>query len=302
MKEKEILIGLLSKAYNLDPERIAELLYKKDDDGQATEEVAETALQSLLDLDVQRARKLKEDAKKRFDDGHKKGTSETASKWEKMLREKFAVDGEGESILEALAEKLEKNPGKGDLTDDAIKRHKLYRELELAAQKREEDALRAGEEKLKTYQLENTKAARRQLAESKAKDILLSLKPVLEDDATIADTRIRDFLRDLSEFEFDENLNPLKNGESHKNEHGHLVAFDQLAKEIAARRFKFQVQDPKGNGGNKNEPGKQPATPWNGQVPRNETELWQAYNTAPDGTARKAIMDAWEQANGAIVV
>ena len=52
-----------------------------------------------------------------------------------MLR-KIRGRRRGESILEALAEKLEKNPGKGDLTDDAIKQHKLYQELELAAQKR----------------------------------------------------------------------------------------------------------------------------------------------------------------------
>jgi predicted transcriptional regulator len=77
---KDILTGLLSKAYNLDTERIAELLYKKADDGTLTEEVAEDALQALINIDVQRAAKLKEDAKKRFDDGHKKGTSETATK------------------------------------------------------------------------------------------------------------------------------------------------------------------------------------------------------------------------------
>ena len=140
MNEKEILIALMSKAYNMDNERVAEVLYKKTDDGKATEELSESALQSLLDIDVQRAAKLKEDAKKRFDDGHKKGTSETASKWEKMLREKFAVDGEGESILEALAEKIEKGGNGGELADDAVKRHKLFRELELAAQQREEAA------------------------------------------------------------------------------------------------------------------------------------------------------------------
>ncbi len=301
MNEKEILIALMSKAYNMDNERVAEVLYKKTDDGKATEELSESALQSLLDIDVQRAAKLKEDAKKRFDDGHKKGTSETASKWEKMLREKFAVDGEGESILEALAEKIEKGGKGGELADDAVKRHKLFRELELAAQQREEAARKEGLEALEAYKSETSKGMRRSQAEAKAREILLAQKPVLEDDPNIAETRIRDFLRDLGEFDFDENLNPLKGGESYKNQHGHIVQFESLAKEIAARRFKFQVSDPKGNGGNKNEPGggggNKPAG-----TPKDEAELWAAYNAAGTAEEKKSVLEAWEAANGKIEV
>jgi len=301
MNEKEILIALLSKAYNMDNERVADVLYKKTDDGKATEELSESALQSLLDIDVQRAAKLKEDAKKRFDDGHKKGTSETASKWEKMLREKFAVDGEGESILEALAEKIEKGGKGGELAEDAVKRHKLFRELELAAQQREEAARKEGAEALEAYKLETTKGVRRSQAEAKAREILLAQKPVLEDDPTIAETRIKDFLRDLQEFDFDENLNPLKGGETYKNQHGHIVQFESLAKEIAARRFKFQVSDPKGNGGNKNEPGAGGGKKAAG-TPKNEEELWTAYNAAETAEEKKAVLEAWEAANGEITV
>jgi len=300
MNEKEILIALLSKAYNMDNERVAEVLYKKTDDGQPTEEISETALQAILDVDVQRAGKLKEEAKKRFDDGHKKGVLETASKWEKTLKEKFGVDGEGESILDALAERLEKGGKGADLADDAVKRHKLYRELELSAQQREEAARKEGAEALEAYKLETTKGMRRSQAEAKAREILLAQKPVLEDDPTIAETRIKDFLRDLQEFDFDENLNPLKDGESYKNQHGHLVQFESLAKEIASRRFKFQVSDPKGNGGNKNEPG------GNGKkaagTPKNEEELWTAYNAAETAEEKKAVLEAWEAANGEITV
>jgi len=298
---KDILTGLLSKAYNLDTERIAELLYKKADDGTLTEEVAENALQALIDIDVQRAAKLKEDAKKRFDDGHKKGVLETASKWEKTLKEKFGVDGEGESILDALAERLEKGGKGADLADDAVKRHKLYRELELAAQQREEAARKEGAEALEAYKLETTKGMRRSQAEAKAREILLAQKPVLEDDPTIAETRIKDFLRDLQEFDFDENLNPLKDGESYKNQHGHLVQFESLAKEIASRRFKFQVSDPKWNGGNKNEPGGNGGKKAAG-TPKNEEELWTAYNAAETAEEKKAVLEAWEAANGEITV
>lgn len=301
MSEKEILIALLSKAYNMDNERVAEVLYKKTDDGQPTEEISETALQAILDVDVQRAGKLKEEAKKRFDDGHKKGVLETASKWEKTLKEKFGVDGEGESILDALAERLEKGGKGADLADDAVKRHKLYRELELAGQQREEAARKEGAEALEAYKIETTKGMRRSQAEAKAREILLAQKPVLEDDPNIAETRIRDFLRDFGEFDFDENLNPLKDGESYKNQHGHLVQFESLAKEIASRRFKFQVSDPKGNGGNKNEPGGNGGKKAAG-TPKNEEELWTAYNAAETAEEKKAVLEAWEAANGEITV
>lgn len=302
MDFKEILLGHLSKAYNLDTDRIAELLFKKADDGSPTEELQENALDAILDLDVQRISKAKEDAKKRFDDGHKKGLEAGASKLEKALKDRFGVDGEGESILDALAERLEKGGKGADLADDAVKRHKLYRELELAAQQREEAARKEGAEALEAYKLETTKGMRRSQAEAKAREILIAHKPVLEDDQTIAETRVRDFLRDLGEYEFDENLNPLKDGESYKNQHGHLVPFEALVKEIAARRFKFQVSDPKGNGGNKNEPGSGSGGNKPVETPKSEQELWNAYNKATSLEEKKAVIEAWESANGAIAV
>ncbi len=301
MNEKEILIALLSKAYNLDTERVAEVLYKKTDDGTATDEIAEEALNSILDLDMQRIAKFKEDAKVRHDNGYKKATLEVSGKWEKSLRDRFGVDGEGESILDALAERLEKGGKGADLADDAVKRHKLYRELELTAQQREEAARKEGAEALEAYKIETTKGMRRSQAETKAREILLAHKPVLEDDQTIAETRVRDFLRDLGEYEFDENLNPLKDGESYKNQHGHLVPFDALVREIAARRFKFQVSDPKGNGGNKNDPGANGGKKAAG-TPKNEEELWTAYNAAETTEEKKAVLEAWEAANGEITV
>ena len=189
------------------------------------------------------------------------------------------------------------------LDDDKVKTHPLFLALEKKAIEDLKAAKAEGQTALETFKKEMQTGQRRSLAQAKAKDILLSMKPVLEDDAMIANTRISDFLREFEALEYetleDGGLLPMKDGKRMENEHAHPVDFETLTKQIAARRFKFQVQDPKGNGGNKNEPG-QGGNAKPVAVPKNETELWAAYNSTKDGAEQKAILDAWEKANGEI--
>jgi len=302
MNEKEILSAFLGATLNLQSDKLAEILYKKADDGSVTDQLNEGILDTLKKLDTERVGKLKPDTKQFFDNGYKKAQAEIATNWEKLIREKFGVESEatGEELLAAALEKVSK-PSK--LDDDKVKTHPLFLALEKKAIEDLKAAKAEGQTALETFKKEMQTGQRRSLAQAKAKDILLSMKPVLEDDAMIANTRISDFLREFEALEYetleDGGLLPMKDGKRMENEHAHPVDFETLTKQIAARRFKFQVQDPKGNGGNKNEPG-QGGNAKPVAVPKNETELWAAYNSTKDGAEQKAILDAWEKANGEI--
>ena len=103
---KDIFLGFLSKSLNIDNEQLADLLYKKSDDGTLTDDVNENALQTLLQLDAERVQKLKPNTKEYFDNGYKKGQSEVASQWEKRLREKFGIDPDGQLQGDALTDAI----------------------------------------------------------------------------------------------------------------------------------------------------------------------------------------------------
>ena len=302
MNEKEILTAFLGATLNLPTDKLAEILYKKADDGTITEDLQENALDALKNLDKERIGKLKPDTKEFFNNGYKKAQSEVAANWEKQIREKFGVEAEltGEELLAAALEKVSK-PSK--LDDDKVKTHPLFLALEKKAIEDLKAAKTEWEKALADFKAQQLIGSRRAMAKAKAKEVLLAMKPVLEDDPTIADTRIADYLREFDELDYEEleggGLLPMKDGKRMENEHAHPVDFDTLAKQRATRRFKFQVQDPKGNGGNKNEPGpggnaKQVA------VPKTEAELWTAYNATKDDAEQKAILEAWEKANGEI--
>lgn len=79
-------MGLLSKTLNLDADKLAEILFKKSDDGEITDELNEDALKEVLRLDAERVSKIKPEpanTKEIFDNGHKKAEKEVSEKWGK---------------------------------------------------------------------------------------------------------------------------------------------------------------------------------------------------------------------------
>lgn len=254
MKEKELIAAFLGTTLNMPTDKLAEILYKKADDGTITDEIREEALDALKGLDKDRIGKIKPDTKQIFDNGYKKAQAEISEDWEMRIREKAGItdDLTGDDLIAAALEKV----AKPKLDDDKVKTHPLYLALEKKAIAELEAAKVEGQKALETFKAEQQTVSRRSSAKSLAKDMLLGMKPVLEDDQTIADTRIADFLREFEELDYEEmedkKLLPIKDGKRLENEHAHPVDFETLVKQKAARRFKFQVQDPKGNGGNKN--------------------------------------------------
>lgn len=292
---KEIILAFLSRAYNMDTDSIAELLFKKNsDDGQFTDELQDDALNALTRLDQERAGKLKGDGRTQFDNGFKKAQKDVSEKWEQRIREKFGIDAAitGDLLLDTLEEKMS---APADLPDEQIRRSKIYRDLEKAAADRERAAQEQAEAKVREILDTQGRKEKLSVVREKAKTWLLGRKPVLEANQTVADQRINDFLRELEQYDYDDDMTPLKDGEILKNEHQHPIQFDKLLDSVASRRFEFMAQDPKGNGGNKNvPPGPSGTLP---PIPKTTAEFEKAYFEIPatDQPARTAFATAFKE-------
>lgn len=303
MTHIELLNAFVAKTLNMAPESVAELLYKKSDDGTITDELNEGAIDALTSLDRERVAKLKPDTKAFFDNGYKKAQAEVSEKYEKMIREKTGIETDlvGEELVSAGIAHVSK-PGKMD--DDKVKVHPLFLSLEKSSREMLEAERTASAKALADFQAGHKKEQLTSSAQQRAKDILLSMKPVLEDDARIADRRIKYFLDEFKALDYeaqeDGSLVPIRDGKRLENEHMHPIGFEQLVKNIATESFKFQVQDPKGNAGNKND--NQPGEKARVSAPSNEDELWQAYNSEATQEGKKAIIEAYELKNGVIAL
>ena len=297
MTDRELLLAYLGVTLNLSPDSIAESLYKKSDDGTQTDEIQEGALEALKSLDKERITKIKPDTKTFFDNGYKKAQVEISEKYEKMIREKTGVDDndlKGEELLLAGLEKV----AKPKLEDDKVKLHPLFISREKELLKLAEDLKAEGVNALEEFKSQQVKAQRIQLAQGKAKDILLSMKPVLEEDQRIADRRIKNFLNEFSNLEYEDvngELVPIKDGKRLENDQFHPVSFDKLVKDLAADNFLFQVQDPKGNGGNQNQPGQQRTAPvgkW-----ANQKDFEDAYFKETDREVKSKMAEEYYGSN-----
>jgi hypothetical protein len=88
---KVVLSALLSTVYKLDSEEIAEIL-KNSDDLQESSKGDQAIIDSILAKDKDRVTEFKAREKKRFDDGHKKGKSESLAQLEEEIRDEYGVD------------------------------------------------------------------------------------------------------------------------------------------------------------------------------------------------------------------
>jgi hypothetical protein len=88
----------------------------------------------LLDEDAKRVEAIKKsvDTKPAFQDGFKKAQGEILTKFEKDLKEKFGLESDkmGLELVEELVSKKSEGGQGGDLTEDAIKRSKVFQDME----------------------------------------------------------------------------------------------------------------------------------------------------------------------------
>lgn len=252
---KEIFLGFLSKTLNMDAEELAELLHKKSDDGTITDEVNENALQTLLQLDAERVQKIKPNTKEYFDNGYKKAKSETATQWEKRLREKFGIDPDGQLQGDALTDAIKATISDASTKPEKIKTHPEYLSLESAMRKQTEELKAQYEAELEKQKGAFTKEQTWGQAASVIRQAIKGLNPVLPTDNAKAEKMMELFVNThFRDFDYQPDGNGgwvvLKDGQRVENQHGHVKALNDLVRETAESYFDFHAQKPAGNAGN----------------------------------------------------
>ena len=248
--EKEILTGLLTKAYNKTSEEISALLYDKADD---SEEVTlkEGALDLVLDLDEQRVGKLKSSAKPDKDSLKSlrdQTIKEVMEDFEKKLKAKYSIESSSKG-LDLVQETIDQ-VSDCDISDEKVKLHPAY--LELESRKTEEyETLQMEHE---DYKLNQDRRSRLSRVNRDVLGVFATLNPIESENTIVAQTRREDFLKKFEGYDYDikEDGNHFVklDGNRVEDNHGNPVKFQDFVKGIAGMNYDFKQSDDRGTAGN----------------------------------------------------
>ena len=251
---KELLLGFLTKAYNRTEDEIASLIFNGD-------ELKENALQSLIDLDAQKVKRLKEENTKMFDNGYKKAQKEVLTDYEKKLKTTFGVEEEliGDDLINKIKETATAQ-GKGkvkELTDDEIKKHPTFLDYERKWKKEKEEAVTAKENEFVTFRSQIERSEKINKVRARANDIFGVMKPILPADVTKAEKQKILFFKQFDEYDYeisnDKDIFMIKDGKRLENSNGYPILLDDFVKERIQDVYELQKQDAKGGTGNRTE-------------------------------------------------
>ena len=275
---KTIIMGLLSKAYNFDNGKIAELF--KDGETELSEQQQTEILNKILEIDAQRVENIKKsvDKKDAFQDGFKKAKSEVLTDFEKGLKEKFGVESDktGLELVEELVSKKSEG-GQGDLTEDVIKRSKVFQDMESNLKKQVTTVKTEYETKINEiqdgYKAEKTFSN----VSQKALQIFNGLNPILPQNKTVADNQVKFFVNTLKDFKFDVQDERIvvmdKDGKVIEDGHGNSRSFEDIVKETASGLFEFKANNGGSGSGNGGQGQGGSGSSYAGNVPKTFEEL-----------------------------
>ena len=304
---KTIITGLLSKAYNFDNGKIAELF--KDGETELSEDQQKEILQKLLDEDAQRVENIKKsvDKKDAFQDGFKKAKSEVLTDFEKGLKEKFGVESDktGLELVEEVVSKKSEGGQGGDVTEDAIKRSKVFQDMESNLKKQITTVKTEYETKINEiqdgYKAEQTFSN----VSQKALQIFNGLNPILPQNKTVADNQVKFFVNTLEDFKFDVQDERIvvmdKDGKVIEDGHGNSRSFEDIVKETASGLFEFKANNGGSGSGNGGQGQGGSGSSYAGNVPKTFEELEKVMSdTSISIEDRSNIMAEYEKAQKGI--
>src|SRR5690606_38201877 len=228
-----LLAGLLTTVYKLSDEQVAALVQKADgEDFDAQSELA-----TILEQDKSRVSTLKTDA---FNDGHKKGKSESLKDLEKQIRADFSIEDEnlkGIDLIKAV-HALDREAGKNGLTDDDVKKHPLFIQLQKKLDDTSKDVETRVSEALKEAETKFNKERVMTSVKAKALEVFEGLNPVLSEDKERASNQKNVLLQAIEQYDYDTaedgSFIVKKDGKALADDHGNLVDFNQLVKTTAS--------------------------------------------------------------------
>ena len=304
---KTIITGLLSKAYNFDNGKIAELF--KDGETELSEDQQKEILQKLLEEDAKRVEAIKKsvDTKPAFQDGFKKAQGEILTKFEKDLKEKFGLESDkmGLELVEELVSKKSEGGQGGDLSEDAIKRSKVFQDMESNLKKQITTVKTEYETKINEiqdgYKAEKTFSN----VSQKALQIFNGLNPILPQNKTVADNQVKFFVNTLKDFKFDVQDERIvvmdKDGKVLEDGHGNSRSFEDIVKETASGLFEFKANNGGSGSGNGGQGQGGSGSSYAGSVPKTFEELEKVMSdTSISIEDRSNIMAEYEKAQKGI--
>ena len=304
---KTIITGLLSKAYNFDNGKIAELF--KDGETELSEQQQTEILNKILEIDAQRVENIKKsvDKKDAFQDGFKKAKSEVLTDFEKGLKEKFGVESDktGLELVEELVSKKSEGGQGGDLTEDSIKRSKVFQDMESNLKKQITTVKTEYETKINEiqdgYKAEQTFSN----VSQKALQIFNGLNPILPQNKTVADNQVKFFVNTLKDFKFDVQDERIvvmdKDGKVLEDGHGNSRSFEDIVKETASGLFEFKANNGGSGSGNGGQGQGGSGSSYAGSVPKTFEELEKVMSdTSISIEDRSNIMAEYEKAQKGI--
>lgn len=257
-KEIDVLKQFAQKALGLEPDQYAELVFTKSDEENAEPIFKDTALDDLLEANALKIKTIKDSTQEQFDKGYSKGKAETMKTFENQLKEEldFKSDLKGVELVKAYAESIRKEkPDKP--TDDQVKKHPLYIELEQKAQKEKEEAVQAVKDEYEDFKTNVTKKEKMSAVNSKAWNIVAQLNPVI--DGLPGENQKKSFFNALGIYDYEENngtfivTDPNKNNERVEDSQGNAKKFEALVTEKAQEFFVFSKQSGQSSSGNNND-------------------------------------------------
>lgn len=309
---KDLLIAFFGKTLNMSADAVTSLL-TEDGTGLKPE-----ALATLLEADKKRVEvftaeinKLKEEKTTAFDNGHKKATAEVLDARDAELRTKFGIksDAKGLDLITAIITAEAAKAGK-EITDEQVKQHKLYQELQLNSKKELDAAVKVVNDEMTKMKQDLAKKETFNRVKSMALAEFEKLNPIQNPDATIAENqRNRLFFSELEALDYEVdaagNVTVKKDGKIHVNEHGHPITFADVVKGITISNFGVNAADPRDPPGGKDP--KNPGAGGNGSYkvvkPKDRTDyLNQAAKLKAAGmkaeeysAALKQLDQMWEE-------
>lgn len=301
MDFKKLLRAFLVSAYKLSDGEVDSLLQESETN------TDDTALAAILERDKTRVAELMKPKPGAFKDAYNKAKGEVLTELENQLKEKYKLESDLTG-LELIEEAIHTQSGsKSKLSDDEIKRHPIYQQLEkdLRKQLKEKDT----EMETKVKELE-TNFQKNQTFADVSKDglqLLEGLQPILPKSATVAATIKNKFVEELKAFDYEKQADGkwivTKDSQVQKNAHGHTLYLDDLVKEKAGNYFEFQQNNGGANAGNggaedqsKNNSGQlDPKYPAGIVKPTTVESLYKIVNdTAIKAGDRQIVLRTWE--------
>jgi hypothetical protein len=250
--EKDLLTGVLTKAYNKSSEEISDLLYDKSADSDEVT-LKEGALDLVLDLDAKRVERLKSSATpskeelKRIRDQHIK---EIMEDFEKKIKAAYGYESTAKGL--DLVKEIIDQVSECDISDEKVKTHPLYIELEKLKSKDDYEALL---KEFNDYKSNQDKVSRLTRVKSDVSTIFTNLNPIESQNPVVAQNRRADFLNKFESYDYEPQENGdhliLQNGKRMEDQHGNPIKFADFVKSMAELNYDFAESDPRGSAGNR---------------------------------------------------